>query len=613
MPPLRGVLLEDPADRRGRDRVDRLERLVQHEQARGVQQRGGQPDLLAHAGRVVDDELVAGRGQVEHVEQLAAALGDHGRAACRGAARCTRAAPARRAGRTGAGRPGRMPTRRLASTGPPPACELPHTSYPSTYDVPASGRSSPVAIDSVVVLPAPFGPTRARRTTRAGRRGRAGRRPRTPPNTLVSPRSANAGGSGGVIVGSLVGWSWRQRSPSHPRSRPHPAQWHDGAASPIRGLPSDDGGSDGRGDEGAGAGERAGADVRTWNGRSHPAGASSQGARRRADRAHDDDRRRGAARQRRAVRGRPAACARLGARHLQARDPAGRRGSDRGRPRRGSRLARDVVRRPRGDLPQGRRPAVRAVPRHDQRLDHARPVQDRAPGRDRRRLRARRLLALQRALRAADPRGAAAGLAHRHVEPHGPPPARGIRLRDRAVQLHVDRGEPADRARAHGQRRDLEAVAHPAVLRALPHAAARGGRAAGRCGEHAHRPWPADLRGGARAPRPGRDPLHRLDADVPPAVEAGRRQHLELPVLSTPGRRDRWQGLHRRAPVGRPRRAADGDGPRRVRVPGPEVLGGLARVRSAVDLEGPAGRLRRRGRLALASATSPTSATSWAR
>ena len=47
------------------------------------------------------------------------------------------------------------------------------------------------------------------------------------------------------------------------------------------------------------------------------------------------------------------------------------------------------------------RAARRAVARHAQRRDHARPVQDRLPGRDRRRVRADRLLALQRQLHAA--------------------------------------------------------------------------------------------------------------------------------------------------------------------------------------------------------------------
>ena len=42
--------------------------------------------------------------------------------------------------------------------------------------------------------------------------------------------------------------------------------------------------------------------------------------------------------------------------------------------------------------------------------------------------------------------------------------------------------------------------------------------------------------------------------------------------LPAAGRRDRRQGLHPGAPVGRPGGAEDRDGPRRVRVPGPEVL-----------------------------------------
>ena len=33
------------------------------------------------------------------------------------------------------------------------------------------------------------------------------------------------------------------------------------------------------------------------------------------------------------------------------------------------------------------------------------------------------------------------------LEPHRPPPARGLRLRDHAVQLHRDRRQPAHRAR----------------------------------------------------------------------------------------------------------------------------------------------------------------------
>ena len=48
----------------------------------------------------------------------------------------------------------------------------------------------------------------------------------------------------------------------------------------------------------------------------------------------------------------------------------------------------------------------------------------------------------------------------RRVEPHRLPAAGGLRLRDHAVQLHRDRRQPADRARADGQHGGVEAVAH---------------------------------------------------------------------------------------------------------------------------------------------------------
>ena len=85
------------------------------------------------------------------------------------------------------------------------------------------------------------------------------------------------------------------------------------------------------------------------------------------------------------------------------------------------------------------------------------------PGGDRLGLRAGRLLALQRALRPADPGRAADRELPGHLEPHRPPAAGGLRLRGHAVQLHRDRRQPADRARAHGQRGGLEAVDHAAA------------------------------------------------------------------------------------------------------------------------------------------------------
>ena len=193
----------------------------------------------------------------------------------------------------------------------------------------------------------------------------------------------------------------------------------------------------------------------------------------------------------------------------------------RGRP---PRLAGPPLRRPGRRPPEGRRPARRAVAGPAQRRDDARPVQDRLPGRDRLGLRADRLLALQRRLRPADPRRAA-DLVARRLEPDRPPPARGLRLRGHAVQLHRDRRQPADRAGPDGQHRRVEAGPHPAARRAPADAPARGGRPAARRHQHGHRRRRRDLRGGARRPRPRRHPLHRVDPRLPAPVAHGRREH----------------------------------------------------------------------------------------
>jgi hypothetical protein len=73
----RGEAVEDGAHDRGRDRVDRLERLVEDQQARAVQQGRGQADLLAHPGGVVTDQGGFGGLEVEHAQQLVDAGGDH--------------------------------------------------------------------------------------------------------------------------------------------------------------------------------------------------------------------------------------------------------------------------------------------------------------------------------------------------------------------------------------------------------------------------------------------------------------------------------------------------------------------------------------------------------
>ena len=149
-------------------------------------------------------------------------------------------------------------------------------------------------------------------------------------------------------------------------------------------------------------------------------------------------------------------------------------------------------------LPEGGRAAGHHLARHAQRRHHAGPVQDRLPGRDRRRLRADRLLALQPALRAGALRRAAA-LGPHDVEPARLPRARGVRLRDHALQLHGHRRQPAHRARPHGQHRGLEAGLHRGALGLLHHEAAGGGGPAARRHQLRARRRGHDLGRGARA------------------------------------------------------------------------------------------------------------------
>ena len=71
-------------------------------------------------------------------------------------------------------------------------------------------------------------------------------------------------------------------------------------------------------------------------------------------------------------------------------------------------------------------------------------------------------------------------------------------------------------------------------------------------------------------------------------------QHRRLPQLPAHRRRDRRQGLHRRPPLRRRRRGGDRDRARLVRVPGPEVLGRVARLRAVEPVAGAARAARRR-------------------
>ena len=84
------------------------------------------------------------------------------------------------------------------------------------------------------------------------------------------------------------------------------------------------------------------------------------------------------------------------------------------------------------------------------------------------------------------------------------------------------------------QRGGVEAVADPAAFGALPHAPARGGRAAARGDQPGHRGRAGGLAGRADPPRPGRHPLHRLDRHLPAPV-ADRRARTSRGTGTTRG------------------------------------------------------------------------------
>ena len=218
-------------------------------------------------------------------------------------------------------------------------------------------------------------------------------------------------------------------------------------------------------------------------------------------------------------------------------------------------LAGDAVRRPGGDLPAGRRPARRAVAGHAQRRDDARPVQDGPPGRDRRRLRADRLPAVQRrtspgssspSSRSRRP-GVWNRMDHRPLEgfvyaitPFNFTAIAGNLPTAPALMGNTWSGSrrPTQQFAAHFTMRLLEAAGlPPGVINMVTGDGLAVSEVA------------------LRRPGPGRHPLHRLHRDVPAPVAHRRREHRRLPRLPAAGRRDRRQGLRRRAPV-----SADPDG-----------------------------------------------------
>ena len=137
-----------------RARVEAGGRLVEEQHRRGRDQADREVEPPAHAAGVGLGDPVAGVGEREPLEQVVAGAPDVGRS--RG----------RRGCRSGGGSPDRSAARRRwRPDRSDPCCGGPRrarstTSWPATRPVPAVGRVRVVIIRTVVVLPAPLGPSR---------------------------------------------------------------------------------------------------------------------------------------------------------------------------------------------------------------------------------------------------------------------------------------------------------------------------------------------------------------------------------------------------------------------------------------------------------------------
>ncbi|CAM5364939.1 hypothetical protein SFUMM280S_02468 [Streptomyces fumanus] len=276
--------------------------------------------------------------------------------------------------------------------------------------------------------------------------------------------------------------------------------------------------------------------------------------------------------------------------HVRQRHPAGRPGCHRRRPRRGPRLAGDVLRRPRGDHPARRRSRcpARGADRRAALQGQARAGPRPGPagrrseaalraGRTRRR---RFNVSDARRILAERPRAGAPG---RSEISAGPPPAgrapptrsRRSTSRPFAANLPTATGPDGHTWWSGSRPRPGRATA---VL---------DGGAAGAIGGAAQGASAACVTGdGLEVPRgrPGPprswpasrcDRLRRLDLRRLPWKTVGK-QRREVPRLPRLVGETSRRGLRGRPPVGRPRGAQDGADPRCLRVPGPEVLGDRA-------------------------------------
>ena len=255
-----------------------------------------------------------------------------------------------------------------------------------------------------------------------------------------------------------------------------------------------------------------------------------------------------------------------------------------------------------------------AVARHPERRDHARAVEDRLPGRDRRGLRAHRLLALQRRLHAADP--ARSSRARRRASGTGSSTGRW-RASCSPWRRSTSPPSPATCRRAPalmGNTVVLKPASTAVYSALLPDEAARGGRPAAGRDQHGARLRRRDRR--RRAAHPDLAGIHFTGSTA--VFQAMWKTvgdniagyHSYPRIVGETGGKD-FIVAH---PSADPQAVATAIVRGALRVPGPEVLGRLARVRARRNLWP---QIRERLRAEVPTIRDgrrrATSATSWAR
>ena len=130
-------------------RIETGGRLVQKQQPRRAQQRGGDPEPLLHPVRVAADPVVAPVAQLDQLEHL---LDPVARARLVVVGKQAQVPPA---GQVRVEAPAPRRSRRHRQARAPPGAS---GSRPNSSIAPAVGRISPSSIRSEVVFPAPFGP-----------------------------------------------------------------------------------------------------------------------------------------------------------------------------------------------------------------------------------------------------------------------------------------------------------------------------------------------------------------------------------------------------------------------------------------------------------------------